>query len=47
MEKYYCEQCRLLYNAEEYCENCGALANKKIYIEVQKQPDKDELEKFI
>ena len=40
MEKYYCEQCRLLYNAEQYCEVCGLLANKKIKIEVQAQPEK-------
>ncbi|MDQ0197576.1 hypothetical protein [Neobacillus ginsengisoli] len=40
MEKYYCEQCRLLYNKEEYCKICGLPANKKIKIEVQKQTEK-------
>lgn len=41
MEKYYCEQCRLLYSEMEYCKICGSLANKKIKIEVQKQSEKE------
>ncbi len=36
MEKYYCDNCRLLYNEEEVCAACGILVTKKIYIEVQK-----------
>ncbi len=41
MEKYYCEQCRLLYNNVEYCKACGSLADKKINIEVQTQSEKN------
>lgn len=41
MEKFYCEQCRLLYDQMEYCKICGTLANKKIKIEVQKQSEKE------
>ncbi|WP_263297850.1 hypothetical protein [Neobacillus bataviensis] len=40
MEKYYCENCRLLYDVVEICKICGSVADKKIKIEVQKQPDK-------
>lgn len=40
VEKYYCEQCRLLYNKVEHCKVCGTLANNKIKIEIQKQPEK-------
>ncbi|MCS0786997.1 hypothetical protein AADC60_19035 [Cytobacillus pseudoceanisediminis] len=36
MEKFYCDNCRLLYNEEEVCAACGILVTKKIYIEVQK-----------
>jgi RNA polymerase subunit RPABC4/transcription elongation factor Spt4 len=41
MEKYYCENCRLLYSQLENCKICGDLASKKIWIEVQKQDTKD------
>ena len=40
LEKYYCENCRLLYDEKEYCKVCGVLANNKIKIEVQKQSEK-------
>lgn len=40
MEKYYCDRCRLLYDDIKKCDVCGALAEKKIFIEVQKQPEK-------
>lgn len=40
LDKYYCENCRLLYDDEVYCTVCGELASKKIKIEVQKQPEK-------
>jgi rubredoxin len=40
MEKYYCDKCRLLYDEKLHCRVCGSLAGKKIYIEVQKQPEK-------
>jgi RNA polymerase subunit RPABC4/transcription elongation factor Spt4 len=40
MEKYYCEQCRLLYDEVENCKVCGSLASNKINIEVQKQSEK-------
>lgn len=41
MEKYYCEQCLLLYNNVVYCKVCGSLADKKINIEVQAQSEKN------
>lgn len=40
LEKYYCENCRLLYNKEVYCKVCGVLASNKIKIEVQAQSEK-------
>lgn len=36
MEKYYCDNCRLIYSQLENCKVCGELAVKKIKIEVQK-----------
>jgi len=41
MEKYYCENCLLLFDKIQYCDSCGELADKKIKIEVQKQPEKN------
>lgn len=37
MEKYYCDECRLLYDEMIVCDVCGVLAEKKIIIEVQNQ----------
>ena len=40
LERYYCEQCRLLYDKVQYCKACGSFVCNKIKIEVQKQPEK-------
>lgn len=37
MEKYYCDNCRLLYDNEVRCSVCGNSVNNKIWIEVQNQ----------
>lgn len=37
MEKYYCDNCRLLYNEEGNCTACGTLVKNKLVIEVHKQ----------
>ncbi len=37
MEKYYCDNCRVLYNEEEKCTVCGTMAKNKLVIEVHKQ----------
>ena len=35
MEKYYCDQCCLLYNQKDVCPVCGINVENKIIIEVQ------------
>lgn len=35
MEKYYCDNCRILYDLEDTCTVCGKMATNKIWIEVQ------------
>ncbi len=37
MEKYYCDNCRLLYNQEGSCTVCGTIVKNKLVIEVHKQ----------
>ncbi|UQD51892.1 hypothetical protein C0971_07430 [Bacillus methanolicus] len=42
MKKYYCDRCRRLYNEKEICTPCGLLASNSIWIEVQKQSERNQ-----
>ncbi len=44
MEKYYCDHCRTLYDSVSVCQNCGNTVTKKIWIEVQAQPEEKGLQ---
>ena len=41
MKKYYCDRCRSLYNEKQLCTVCGTTAAQTIWIEVQKQKEKN------
>jgi rRNA maturation endonuclease Nob1 len=41
MEKYYCENCMIIYKESTICTNCGEKAENKIKIEVQSQREKN------
>lgn len=43
MEKYYCDNCRLLYNEERNCTACGSLVKNKLVIEVHNQKNSNDL----
>ncbi len=43
MEKYYCENCRILYDGLDVCRVCGNEVINKIWIEVQNQNGSSEL----
>lgn len=43
MEKYYCDNCRLLYDGEDNCLACGRTVTNRIWIEVQNQPSSKEI----
>lgn len=43
MEKYYCDNCRILYESAVICKICGNAAANKIWIEVQTQQKSDYL----
>lgn len=43
MEKYYCDHCRILYDAADVCTACGGNVSNKIWIEVQTQSNSNEI----
>lgn len=47
MKKYYCDRCCRLYNEKEICTTCGLLASNSIWIEVQKQSERNQSWFFI